>query len=166
MGQVPPYNSAILSCPSTTPYFNGISCISCSLPAYFDFTQLSCLNCNPGYTFNPTNRLCEASNPSFVTNTSSPNIFYNGNYPALVTKVQSQQASSGASVCPPSTPYYQATSNSCIACPSGQPVFNIVYSQCMSCGPAGFFDPTTHLCLSTTRVPLSIAREFMNTFSL
>ena len=166
MGQVPPYNSNLLTCPPGTPYFNGVSCITCSIPSYFDFTLLSCLNCNPGFTFNINTRLCESTSPSFVTNTSSPNIFYNGNYSTIVAQTQSTQTSLGIPTCPTSTPYYQSTTNTCIACPSATPIFNIKYSSCMSCGLHSFFDATTHICLSTQRIPLSIARELMNTFSL
>ena len=166
MGQVPPYNSNLLTCPPGTPYFNGLSCITCPAPSYFDFTLLSCLNCNPGFTFNVNTRLCQSTNPSFVTNTSSPNIFYNGNYSTIVTQTQSTQTSLGIPTCPTSTPYYQSTTNTCIACPSATPIYNIKYSSCMSCGPHSFFDATTHICLSTQRIPLSIARELMNTFSL
>ena len=158
MGQIPPYNSNLLTCPPTTPFYNGATCITCQQPSYFDFSTLSCLNCNPGFTFNTATRQCESTNPSFVTNTSSPNIFYNGNYSSLVSKVQSTQSSLGIPACPTSTPYYQATTNTCVSCPNTTPIFNIKYGSCMSCGPKSFFDSTTHLCISTQKVPLSIAR--------
>ena len=101
-----------------------------------------------------------------MTNTSSPNIFYNGNYSTIVTKTQNTQTTLGVPTCPTATPYYQTTTNTCIACPPSAPVFNIKYSRCMACGPHAFFDQTTHLCISTQRIPLSIARTLLNTFNL
>ena len=58
MGTVPPYNNLLMTCPPTTPYFDGLSCVTCMPPMYFDFTILSCLSCNPNFTFNPTTRQC------------------------------------------------------------------------------------------------------------
>ena len=166
MGQVPPYNSALLTCSLTTPYFDGSTCVACSLPNYFDFATLTCQPCPPSTAFDPTNRLCTYSSPSYVTNLNNPNIFYNGNYSALQTTLSQSQLTYASVTCPGSTPFYDATTNTCIACPSSTPVFNIKYNSCMNCGPQGFFDPTIHLCISTQRVPVSLTRELMNTFNL
>ncbi len=71
MNRVPSFNANLLTCPEGAPYFNGVACITCQLPAYFDFLTLLCQNCPSGQSFNPHNRLCEYSRPSFVTDTSN-----------------------------------------------------------------------------------------------
>jgi hypothetical protein len=166
MGQVPPYDPALLTCPAGSPFFDGLACITCQLPAYFDFLSLACQNCPAGTAFNAHVRLCEYSTPAFATNTSDPNIFYNGNFTAEAARLGQLQASLGIPTCPPGVPFYSSTTNLCMACPSSSPIFNLKYSQCMNCGSSGFFDLSTHICLSSFRIAPSLTRELMNTFAL
>jgi len=166
MGIVPAYNPALLTCSPGTPFFDGLACITCSAPNYFDFTTLSCQPCPSGTVFNPSNRLCIYPNPSYVTNMSNPNIFYNGNYTVLQASINQQQLANSLATCPSGSPFYDATTNTCISCPSSTPIFNIVYNRCMNCGSNAFFDQTIHICVTTQRIPLSLTRELMNTFNL
>lgn len=48
-----------VSCPETTPYYNGSACIECKAPKYiFNTTSKACTQCESGQTFNSTTHLC------------------------------------------------------------------------------------------------------------
>ncbi len=80
MFTVPQYNESLETCDSNAPYFNGGACISCNLPSYFDFKTFNCENCPSEQSFNVQNRLCEYTKQLFISDTTNPDIYYNGNY--------------------------------------------------------------------------------------
>lgn len=46
------------SCPSSQPYFNGMNCISCSLPLFFNFSSNVCSACDISYMFDTNTKTC------------------------------------------------------------------------------------------------------------
>ena len=87
VGTIPDYNSQLATCPADQPFFNGNSCIPCSLPNYADFGTLSCQACSSGFSFNTENRQCVISKPQFYTNTKASNIYYNGNFNTVLANI-------------------------------------------------------------------------------
>lgn len=118
MYQMPQFNSSLSTCTASAPFFNGMSCVSCSLPSFFNFKTLTCTNCLPQQSFNAQNRQCVYTNQTSVTDTTNPSIYYNGNYNSLVNSIQSTTSTNpNITVCPTNSPFYDATSNQCISCP-------------------------------------------------
>ncbi len=45
VGTPPPGIASAQSCSMADPFFNGMNCISCTLPLYFNFTSKVCESC-------------------------------------------------------------------------------------------------------------------------
>lgn len=58
-GEVPEFNENLKTCPENEPFFDGDSCIGCSLPQFVDFDTDSCKYCPDDKHFNILNRQCE-----------------------------------------------------------------------------------------------------------
>ena len=67
-GQIANTTSSTCECPSTTPFWDGSSCIACYNPKYFDATAKKCLSCPKGQIYNLVAKACTdcpKSNPYF-----------------------------------------------------------------------------------------------------
>jgi hypothetical protein len=45
IGKLPALITGVETCPIVTPFFNGVSCISCPTPSFFDFNDNLCKKC-------------------------------------------------------------------------------------------------------------------------
>lgn len=167
MFAMPQYNDSLMTCDAAAPYFNGLACVSCLLPSYFNFKTLYCETCHSGQFFNPQNRLCQFKDQKFISDLTNKNIYYNGNFQAYASTINAKrQDNSNINVCPQDTPFFMTTTNQCIKCPDDQPIFNIKYSKCMNCGSDSSFDQTSRICIYNRRIGLTLGRTLMNTFGL
>lgn len=66
-GQQPSSTSLLETCPSSTPFFNGNSCIACESPYYFDYASNSCKVCEDKFTFDVSSRTCILVAPDSTT---------------------------------------------------------------------------------------------------
>lgn len=58
VGKVPIYQSLLGVCSKDKRYFNGVECIVCEIPKFFNFFTLSCETCPLKYTFDTTIQAC------------------------------------------------------------------------------------------------------------
>lgn len=126
IGSPPAVEGGIASCPDKEPFFNGMNCISCTLPNYFNFTSNICNSCSISEIFNPTTKKCE-EDPSKVYYQSSLSGVANyagspPNLPANNTKT--------VLGCPTTTPFSDGTH--CLSCPSPN-FFNFQTNHCELC---------------------------------
>jgi len=72
VGTVPAAVGTASTCPEGQPFFNGMNCISCSLPLYFDFTTSACSTCPTSEKFDPATKKCilDASKVLYVSSLS------------------------------------------------------------------------------------------------
>ena len=125
VGTAPNTLSNLLTCPLETPYFNGISCISCSTPNYFDFTNQVCLTCTTGMAFDTQSKICKP-----IYNSVSPTY-----------KIYSSNFQSGIKNYVGDIPSFD---NRYDYCPFTEPYFNGM--NCISCTSPLFFNFTSNLC--------------------
>jgi hypothetical protein len=70
----PTNSTSDIPCPSDTPYFDGVNCISCPTTSpIFNLTSGQCGNCPTGSTYNSTAHVCQtpAINITTTTNTTT-----------------------------------------------------------------------------------------------
>jgi len=61
-------NPQLANCPTSTPYFDGLTCISCSPPTpYFSLTHKACINCQAGTSYSSSVMECLSSSGNIVT---------------------------------------------------------------------------------------------------
>lgn len=111
--QIAAVNLPTQVCPSTTPFFNGLACVSCPAGQYYLIETLSCYT--PVYSSN-VNAL-----------QSSGVALQVGNY--TLANLNSTIAAQGfpTKPCPSATPLL--SKGVCIACPSGQ-YYNLQSHRC------------------------------------
>ncbi len=89
------------ACSDDHPFFNGLNCISCALPLYFNFTSKVCQACENNYIFDSNTKGCKVD-PSKIYYSSSLNGV--GNYigapPTLANPTDKL-----VQPCPTSTPF-------------------------------------------------------------
>jgi hypothetical protein len=139
-----------LNCPSTAPYWNGLSCVACSLPnywnsvtqqcltcpsgSYYNTTLLQCLTCPAGYTFDFSRYLCVSS----TTNGSTTNCPLNS------------QFWNGQSCITCNLPnYWNYNSNSCVSCPVGTN-YDTFQKLCLTCPSGQTFDFNLYTCITSS----------------
>lgn len=116
--------SAVTSCPTDTPYYNGNTCISCGTGLLFDVTTLTCTSCGSGQSYNQTTHKCVTI--TYYSNLT--NINWTSTNPDNVKKTaQTLAGTPGSIACPSDTPFYDGTK--CIGCTTGQ-YFNFDGLKC------------------------------------
>lgn len=61
-------NPQLANCPAATPYFDGLTCITCNPPTpYFSLTHRVCINCQAGTTYSTSVMECLSSAGNIVT---------------------------------------------------------------------------------------------------
>ena len=113
-GNAPPANPLVSTCPPSKPYFDGIHCISCSLPFFFNFSVNACQGCKSYDIYNATTRSC-VLNPTQVYYTSSLNGV--NNYIGLPPNIPANNTKKVMG-CPSSTPFSNGAQ--CVSCPLPQ----------------------------------------------
>lgn len=95
------------TCPPSSPYSNGVQCLSCDLPRYFDFGAKSCVSCAQGTVYNSVAKRCEGCPPS------------------------SPIEKDGVCLACPSGSHFDRAQKLCVSCPVGT-VFNATISSCLN----------------------------------
>lgn len=114
-----------IPCPTSTPYFNGATCINCVDPTpIFNATTKSYTQCQAGTAFDRNTSTCTALFP----NASNPI----GNDTVLG---QLPPPSPYDVPCPPQYPYF--IGNNCIECHDPTPLFDVARNTCTAC-PTGY----------------------------
>lgn len=125
-------------CPTQNPYFDGLECVSCALPSYWNFHVMACEICPPGMQFSTDNQVCFVK--TLLTDYLNSNLVDAENFANRVPPYNPNYET-----CPSTTPYYSYSSESCISCSLPQ-YFDMITSMCESC-PEGFiFDTLTQFC--------------------
>jgi hypothetical protein len=131
----PPPNTAF--CRQQTPYFNGMTCISCNgITPYFDQLQYTCVQCPSGTFLNPNTHTCQASYPN-ASNPSAANSSIGPIYTAGPNDIP----------CPPATPFF--VGGSCINCYAPTPNFNSTSQSCASCPVGTAYNAPSQSCILT-----------------
>lgn len=140
------------------PYDNGVQCISCSAPSYWDSNKKACLQCDDGLVYNDATKVCQPCPLSAPIEwqgkcIACPNNTHYDQYTKVcyecgigqiwnaqsnqcVTKVeQGANCSNGAT--------WNVYTKSC-ECPSSAPFDNGHY--CVSCNSPQFWNPRTKTC--------------------
>lgn len=122
-GAPPSSISGANSCPISGPYFNGMNCISCTLPLFFNFTSQVCSACDTSDMFDIKTRTC-VLDPTKIYYSNSLNgvTNYIGNPPILA-----DTPNKVIRACPPETPF--STGKQCIQC-SPPSFYNFQANQC------------------------------------
>ncbi len=83
-GSPPSSTKGLENCPLSQPYFNGMYCISCTLPLFFNFSSQVCSACDSSYSFDINTKEC-VLDPSKIYFTNSLNGVSNyiGNPPII-----------------------------------------------------------------------------------
>lgn len=123
LGSPPPQNSTLQSCTNEQPYFNGLNCISCSLPLYFNFDGKICTSCPSTDSFDITTKKCQNDPSKIYYNNSLAGVNnYIGQPP-----IPSDTPGKVVVPCPSDAPFSLA--NKCVSCPSPH-FFNFQTKQC------------------------------------
>jgi hypothetical protein len=72
-GSFPAQITGLDTCPITTPFFNGVSCVGCSNLEFFDFGTMGCLTCQTNTVFDPSTHLCVYKKYNSNVNTNNTN---------------------------------------------------------------------------------------------
>jgi hypothetical protein len=126
----PTNSTSDIPCPSDTPYFDGVNCISCPTTSpIFNLTSGQCGNCPTGSTYNSTAHVCQtpAINITITTNTTTVTNTTTTTNTTTPTTPNATNLASGNNYVGP-TP--NTTTND-VACPSTTPYFNGV--TCVNC---------------------------------
>lgn len=62
-GKVLNTNTQVCECPSSLPYWNGLSCVSCKNGEVWNAENSECIRCPEGFIFNYATGQCEDQTP-------------------------------------------------------------------------------------------------------
>lgn len=141
-------NGTGLPCPSATPYFNGVSCISCPANTYFDLNQKKCISCPAGTTYSTATYKCELNTDTYQTNpNTAPNLIYGDAPKKEIVNNYTAANQAGVLDCTSPTPYYNGIK--CISCPDPKyPYFDLDIKDCVNCTGA-YSVSSTNQCVDT-----------------
>jgi hypothetical protein len=129
----------VSSCLSTQPFWNGTSCIQCSLPEYWNVSASQCLGCPAGEVFDTNLKNCTLPNNNTMSYLFGSSKWVANNLTLILAERVNKTALGNFTVCGKSTPYFDGVR--CISCPFE---FNITNRTCVQ-APAGYaFDSNTH----------------------
>ena len=133
-------------CSRSTPYFDGIHCISC--PQQFNLTSRLCVNASNGTVFDANIHAYVPLQLNYNTNPNATNYISNHSLPN----------NTNATYCNISAPFFDG--NACINCSSVFPYFDVATLTCVQCSPYKYYDNVTHSCVH--RPILWISTNFTN----
>jgi hypothetical protein len=105
VGIAPLASPSAASCTIDKPYFDGRSCISCSLPMYFSFLSNSCEACQNDFVFDSPSKSC-ITNSFFLSNLTGVENF--------IGSPLSPLPYDSIKTCPSSTPF--SNGKQCLSC--------------------------------------------------
>ena len=140
-----PVGPNVVTCPSSTPYFDGTSCISCGPGQLFDVSINTCLTCPSGTTYSNTTYQCMTV--SYYTNITLNNnwISVNRNFTQLQSAMNTAAVVPYAQPCPSSKPFFNG--KTCVACSGSTPYFSFDTNSCQGCGKLTTFSSSLHSCV-------------------
>ena len=124
-----------VDCPADKPKFDGMKCVACVLPKYWNATQEDCVECTGGRVYNPARGecICKDSQTFFDGDTCiecfHPKYF---NFETLE-----------CTSCPDNQ-IYDIMQKMCVNCPLERPVFD--GEKCVTCADGEFWNVTEQKC--------------------
>ena len=138
---LPTIPTGVTSCPSTQPFWNGTSCLKCSLPQYWNVNKKQCQSCSPGLVFDPNLKNCTLPQNNTLTFLFGKSRWVTapGNLSNVLAARAKAITGKNYTICSKATPYFDGIH--CINCSFE---FNLTSRTCVK-APVGYaFDLNTH----------------------